>query len=482
MSKVQEALSEVLSNGYQIQPDAFELLKNIGQEYDIVQLVKSMISSKNLVRAVKLITKNDIEKFLGKSAMVDMSNIEEVDCEINVISDSHLNENMMEGIDGYKALFSSRFSKLMKIVKQRQDSSQIQKIARINPNNDKPTKIAGFIVDRKIKKGGTEVIIDDDTGRMTAYVIDVGVEKRITELLLDQLVIADIISNKQGRFVVKNIHPPDMPDKVVSASKKNAYVIFTSDLHIGSDKFLAKSFERFILWLSGQSGDLDIVKRVLCLIIGGDSIDGGGIHSDLEKNSTQWNVFAQYEILYNYLHLLPKRIKIIMIPGEHDVTRGALPQPPIPKHFAGNLYAEENIRILGNPSQFTVNGVNMISYHGNSLNDVTATVSGLSISKPAQAMKVLLRARHLAPYYGGTTQIAPEIEDRLVIDQVPDVFHAGHLHVVDFDTYRGSVILNSGTWQSQTAYQETMGIDPTPGIVPVLNLSNFEVAMKNFLV
>ena len=481
MPKVQEAISEILSSGYQIQPDAFELLKNIDREYDVVQLVKTVISGKNVVKAVKLITKDDIEEFLGKPVIVDMSSIEEVDCEISVISDSHLSKDLVEGVDGYKALFSSRFSKLMKIVKQRQDSSQIQKIAHVGSNNNKPVKIAGFLIDRKIKKGGTEVVIDDDTGKLTVYAADVGVEKRITELLLDQLVIADIISNKQGSFVVKNIHSPDMPDRVVNASKKNAYVIFTSDLHIGSDKFLARPFEKFIAWLSGQSGDLDIVKRVVCLVIGGDSIDGGSIHSDLRKDSMQQDVFTQYEILSNYLRLLPKHIKIIIIPGEHDVTRGALPQPPIPKYFAGNLYKVENIRVLGNPSQFIINGVNIISYHGSSLDDVTATVSGLSISKPAQAMKVLLRVRHLAPYYGGATQIAPEIEDRLVIDQVPDVFHAGHLHVVDLDSYRGSVILNSGTWQAQTVYQEMMGIDPTPGIVPVLNLSNLEVIVKNFL-
>ena len=481
MSKVHEALSEVLSNGYQIQPDAFELLQRIVQEHNVVQIVKAVISSKNVVKAVKLITKDDIEKILGKPITIDVSGIEEVNCEINVISDSRLEKNMVEGIDGYKALFSSRYSKLMKIVKRRQDSSKIQKIAHVSPNNNKQTKIAAFIIDRKIKKGSTEVVIDDDTGKLTAYAADAGVEKRIAELMLDQLVIADIISNKQGGFVVKSVYPPDIPDRVVNVSKKNAYVVFTSDLHIGSDKFLVEPFERFIAWLSGQSGDLDIVKRVVCLVIGGDSIDGGNIHSNLKKDSLQQDIFAQYEILFNYLHMLPKHIRIIVIPGEHDVTRRALPQPPIPKHFIGDLYDAGNVSILGNPSQFIINGVNIISYHGTSLDDVTATISGLPVSRPAQAMKVLLRARHLAPYYGGTTQIAPETEDRLVIDLVPDVFHAGHSHIVDFDSYRGSVILNSGTWQAQTVDQEMMGIDPTPGIVPMMNLSSLEVMMKNFM-
>ena len=481
MSRVEEALSEVLSSGYQIEPDAFELLKSVSQEHDAVQLVKTIISSKNVVvGTAKLVTKDDIEKLLGKPVTMEAFDVSEIDSRVSVLSDSRLNENIVEGVDGYSVLFNSRFSKLMKIVNQRKDSSQIQKISRVNSNN-KTIKIAGFVMDRKIKRDGIEVVIDDDTGKLTLYAADDGVGKRLSDLLLDQLVIADIVSNNQGRFLIKNVYSPDVPDKVVNISKRNAYVVFTSDLHIGSSKFLADSFERFLRWMSGQSGDLDVVRRIVCLVIAGDLIDGGHhTHSSSGEDSTQQGVFLQYESLYNYLSVLRKNIKIIMIPGEHDVTRRALPQPPIPERFIGKLHDMENVRILGNPSQFTVNGVNILSYHGNSLDDVVATVPGLSISKPAQAMRVLLRVRHLAPYYGGTTQVAPEVEDRLVIDQIPDVFHAGHLHVVDLDSYRGSVIINSGTWQGQTTYQETMGINPTPGILPIMNLSNFEVFMRNF--
>jgi len=479
MSRVEEALSEVLSSGYQIQPDAFEFLKNISREHDVVQLVRTVINCKNVVRTVKLVTKDDIEKILGKPVTMETFDVSEIDCKVNVLSDSRLNENIVEGVDGYRALFNSRFSKLMKIVNQRQDSSQIQKISHINSNN-KTIKIAGFIMNRKIKKEGTEVVIDDDTGKLTLYAADESIGKRLSEMLLDQLVIADIISNKRGRFLIKSVYSPDMPDRVVNISKKNAYVVFTSDLHIGSNKFLVNSFERFLRWMSGQSGDLDIVRRIVCLVIAGDLIDGGRTLSSFGEDSTQQNVFSQYETLYNYLNVLRKNIKIIIIPGEHDVTREALPQPPIPRRFIGKLHDMENVRVLGNPSQFTVNGVNIISFHGNSLDDVVAMVPGLSISRPAQAMRVLLRARHLAPYYGGTTQIAPEVEDKLVIDQVPDVLHAGHLHVVDLESYRGSVLINSGTWQGQTTHQETVGINPTPGILPIMNLSNLRVFTRDF--
>jgi DNA polymerase II small subunit len=95
-------------------------------------------------------------------------------------------------------------------------------------------------------------------------------------------------------------------------------------------------------------------------------------------------------------------------------------------------------------------------------------------------MKLLLKARHLAPIYGGRTPIAPEREDHLVIEEVPDIFHAGHVHVVDKDEYRGTLIINSGAWQSQTAFQANMGIEPTPGIVPLVDLSTLTTITKDF--
>ena len=42
-------------------------------------------------------------------------------------------------------------------------------------------------------------------------------------------------------------------------------------------------------------------------------------------------------------------------------------------------------------------------------------------------MKILLKSRHLSPIYGNRTPIAPESEDMMVIDDVPDIFHAGHV-------------------------------------------------------
>jgi DNA polymerase II small subunit len=136
--------------------------------------------------------------------------------------------------------------------------------------------------------------------------------------------------------------------------------------------------------------------------------------------------------------------------------------------------------MLGNPSLVELNGVKILMYHGQSLDDIIATTPGLSYSKPAEAMKILLKARHLSPIYGERTPIGPELEDMMVITEVPDILHSGHVHNIDVQNYRGTLIVNSGAWQTQTKYQQMMGIVPSPGIAIVVNLANLQPFQMNF--
>ena len=153
----------------------------------------------------------------------------------------------------------------------------------------------------------------------------------------------------------------------------------------------------------------------------------------------------------------------------------------IPKKYGSSLYDLPNVKMLGDPCFFKLNGVSVLVYHGRSLDDVLATTPGLSYEMPEEAMKVLLRARHLAPTFGLRTPIAPEVEDHLVIEEVPDIFHAGHVHTIGLDRYKSTLIINSGTWQAQTGYQANLGIYPRPGLVPIVNLATFYVTVREFL-
>ena len=120
-------------------------------------------------------------------------------------------------------------------------------------------------------------------------------------------------------------------------------------------------------------------------------------------------------------------------------------------------------------------------YHGVSLNDIIGVIPGMDNDHPEKSMKLLMQGRHLAPVYGGKTMLSPENRDHLVIERVPDIFHAGHIHVLGFCNYRGVLIINSGGWQQQTEYMEKLGLVPTPGKVPVINLQTMETVVLDFM-
>ena len=157
-----------------------------------------------------------------------------------------------------------------------------------------------------------------------------------------------------------------------------------------------------------------------------------------------------------------------------------LSQPAIPKIYNSDLWEMENVVMVGNPAVVSLNGVKVMMFHGQSIDDIVKTTPGLSYNKPTNVMKHLLRARHLSPIYGSQTPIAPELEDLLVIENIPDILHVGHVHRAELDMYKGILLVNSGSWQRQTPFQASVGMTPNPGIVIMVNLKTFQVFHQNY--
>jgi len=85
----------------------------------------------------------------------------------------------------------------------------------------------------------------------------------------------------------------------------------------------------------------------------------------------------------------------------------------------------------------------------------------------------LLRARHVAPTYGRNTPIAPEEEDNLVIGELPDIMHCGHVGIPDEDLYRGTLLISTGAWNRRSA-----GVFSNAGRAALVDLSTFETTWK----
>jgi DNA polymerase II small subunit len=334
---------------------------------------------------------------------------------------------------------------------------------------------------RRTKKNGVELAVDDYTGVLSVMAVSEEAKKQAAALALDQMVMLELENGKGAPgLTVKSVMNPDIPDHLPNRSKSEVYAVLISDLHVGSKYFMEKEFLRFLDWLS-LSDDDDIVRKIKFLCIGGDLIDGIGIFPNQDKELLMMDAGAQMSRAAQLLAKVPKHIKVLVIPGNHDPGRRALPQPAIPgKDPKDHLYGLENCTMLGNPAFVELNGVKLLMYHGQSLDDVIATTPGLSYQKPAEAMKVLLKARHLAPTYGERTPIAPEQEDMMVITEVPDILHSGHVHVTDVQSYRGTLVVNSGAWQRQTKFQQTMGITPSPGLAILVNLATLQPSIQDF--
>jgi DNA polymerase II small subunit len=476
------AVSRVLSQGYQIDPDAFLLLSELSEKGDVEPILKSIMEKKQSLRNERVILKSDFDGFVLRDEIQSRVGVDSHDLVADVVIVSNPTDDIrpVEAEDGFKRLFQDRYYHLLGIARQRPDSKNVTSIESGREMRDKEYKIAGLVSSRNSRKGGgVELVLDDPTGSVRLYCGDAVADSALA-LPFDSLVVADVALGKTVQLYARNLLLPDIPARKSVGSSRRVYAVMLSDLHIGSKLFLAEDFSRFLAWLNGKLGDLDIVERIRYVIVAGDIVDGIGVYPGQEFQLSERNLSRQYVVARGFLEQVPKHMKLLIVPGNHDPVRQALPQPAVSEDIARPLYELENAIHLGGPVNMKLDGVNFLIYHGRSLDDIIATVPELTYDRPAQAMEVLLKARHLAPTYGKRTALSPEVRDMLVIDPVPDVFHAGHVHTLDVGSYRGTLLVNSGTFQAQTPFQANMGLDPICSIVPILNLSTLEVIKRNF--
>lgn len=463
-------LDYALNKGFQIHPDALKILESVDVK-ELKHIIKEIVREKTRQKQF-LIGQDDLEIVLG---IKEDQNIEN---EHRVLFDPSSKIASAEGVSGYNALFSNRFSKLKRIVSNRPEAKMLKSIASViaaKSNDD--MFVCGLVSERNSERNVTRLLIDDASGSLETIVFDKDLQKTANQLLIDQFVMLKVRIGKNGGFITRDVIVPDIPDHFSSRSETEAYAMFLSDLHVGSKYFMKEEFDNLISWLSSPD---PIARKVRFVILGGDVVDGIGIYPNQDKELECPTVEEQLERLEEALSKIPKNVKVFIIPGNHDPGRRALPQPSFPEKYNQTLRKHENFFLVGNPSLVSLNGVKVLMYHGQSIDDIVKTTPGLSYDDPTKVMRQLLKSRHLSPIYGSQTPIAPEIEDMMVIDEIPDIFHVGHVHVVGFDMYRGVLLINSGTWQRQTPFQASVGVLPTPGLAVLVNLKTFKVYYQDF--
>ncbi|AFZ72797.1 DNA-directed DNA polymerase II small subunit [Natronobacterium gregoryi] len=380
--------------------------------------------------------------------------------------------------EDFVAVFRDRLDRLGSKLRGRVNHRPATAIQDMSGGNE--AAMVGLVNDvRSTASGHWLIELEDATGTFPWLVMkDREYVDLVDELLCDEaLAMAGTLSDDAGIGFVDSMYFPDVPRTYEpSTADRHVQAALISDVHVGSDEFMADAWNRFADWLHTEAA-----RHVEYLLIAGDMVEGVGVYPDQDEELEIVDIYEQYEAFNERLKQVPDDLEIVMIPGNHDAVRLAEPQPGFDEELRRIMSAHDP-RIVSNPSTVTIEGVSVLMYHGVSLDEVIAELpeAKASYDDPHKAMYQLLKKRHIAPQFGGHTRLAPEEEDYLVIDEVPDVFHTGHVHKLGFGKYHNVLAINSGCWQAQTDFQKSVNIDPDSGYAPIVDLDTLDVTVQKF--
>jgi DNA polymerase II small subunit len=514
--RLQKALEITIAAGYQIDREAFEFLSTISAAGDPAEIItkalqkiecleeKPMFIEKKLLESIlesetrKNKTRANLEPpvaleetIINEYPLANSPNrpfAKDVDSELSVIEDPTGKLSSNGTIEEFQLYFQDRFKRLEKLLRQRMDVKAATPISEaLKSQHRTKLKIIGMVTEKREAKQQLLITIEDLHASATVLVPTKApeeVQRKAQMLLADQVVCFAVNKTRGQLFLVEDIIFPEVGQKPIRRASEPIYAVLTSDIHIGSNKFNKEALKRFVQWLRGQYGTeemREIASHVKYCLVAGDLVDGVGVFPGQLKELNVHDVHSQYKYVSKILSRIPEHIEIVVSPGNHDAPRKALPQPAISEDYLPTLRGSGRIFSLGNPCTVGLHGVEVLMYHGRSLDDIIGSVPDTDHAHPERAMRLLMQGRHLAPIYGGKTTLSPESRDFCVVDKVPDIFHGGHIHVLGMCNYRGVLVVNSGGWQEQTDYMAKLGLMPTPGKVPVVNLQTMQPTVLDFL-
>ena len=325
---------------------------------------------------------------------------------------------------------------------------------------------------RHTKNGHLMFSIEDTSGEMNCLLMNRTGDERVMEhtqiieagLMPDDVIgVSGTFSQNGDMFYVDDLHFPMQNSHDKKFAEQGVSVAFLSDIHVGSKTFLEAQWHKMVQWFKTDP----LARTIKYLVLSGDCVDGVGIYPGQDKELAIKDLYGQYSRFAELLELLPEWVECIMLPGNHDAVRPAEPQPTLEPDIQQDF---NTTTFVGNPCDFSLDGVRLLSYHGKSIDDFVAGLRTVTYRDPVEAMRQMLRRRHLAPQWGGKTPLSPEPEDGLVIREVPDIFVTGHVHGHACLDFRGTTLVCSSTWQDQTSYQRMLGFQTKPCVLTIVNL------------
>ncbi|MFA5406076.1 MAG: DNA-directed DNA polymerase II small subunit [Candidatus Nanoarchaeia archaeon] len=403
--------------------------------------------------------------------------------------------NEPRNISNWLGYYSNRYDFLSSLISKRVEMKPVVSINRATKLIGRDEfGLIGFVDEiRETASGNFMLGLEDPTGLISLLVSKSSpVFSMIGELVKDEVIGVNVRKSGNWCFVESLIFP-DLPVREPKKCDDNSCAVFISDSHVGSNNFLPNPFQRFFDWINGEWGseaERLLSSRVKYLFFAGDLVDGVGVYPKQEDELLIKDIHKQYEAVADYLKQVPKSIKIIISPGNHDALRLALPQPPLNNEFTTALAKLPNTLFVSNPATVNIHagngfgGYDVMVYHGNSFDHFINNVPRLrklGYERPEAVMEFLLRKRHLSPTHGATL-IAPSLSaDSLLINNAPDIMVSGHIHHSGVGSYKGTTLLNASCFQGQSDFMKRIGIVPEPGKIPLMELGSRKVHVMDFM-
>lgn len=472
-----EDVVAVCANGQKfLAPEALEYILSNDKPVELINTVL-----KHVVEGKLFIDKQDvIDTIVGDKSEAPLKTIAPKNKHISDISiikntDVTGNSTSTGKVEDFAKYMKSRFVNLSRIIESHASFGSATTIENSKKRDLDNTKIIGIVYSCKVTKNGHKLIQIEDLSGMGSVMI-----LKNSPLINESIVNDEVIgfvgrwNSEKTLFMVKRIVRPDIPKSPKwEHTDTSSKLLCLSDIHIGSDTFLQKDWDKMMDWLK-HNQDQDVQY----IILPGDVVDGIGVYPDQDEELYIKDIYEQYDALGEYLKDIPDNIKMVLHPGNHDACRIAEPQPALASVFTKSF--DSNIILTSNPVFLNVEGRTVATYHGKGMDDWVAKVRELTYDKPNDIMKQMLIRRHFAPMYGERNALVPEEKDYLVMEKVPDLIVTGHIHKASLGMYNGVRMINASTFQDQTSYQKMHNFIPTPGRVPIVNLSDGDISLIDF--
>ncbi len=391
-------------------------------------------------------------------------------------------------VDDFVNYFNDRLSRLDAVLKTHIGKGPVVRIDSLGSQaKGTEVRVVGMVSSKKMTSKG-HILFELESVDGIAKVLALKTERepehacfdKANHLLLDEVVAVD--GKVSDPFLMaSDIVWPDVPAEPAKLAERDLSVAFISDVHVGSKYCMNDNLSKMLSWLNGEvesEKEREVVGKIKYLIVAGDVVDGIGVYPRQEKELVVKDIYAQYKLFFDLVEEIPDYIEVIVAPGNHDAVRRAEPQPRFPDEILKDFNAS-NVHFSGSPAWSVVEGLRLLIYHGTSLDSVIASLPGMSYQHPEKPMLELVRRRNLSPIYGDNP-IVPEEKDYMVLDEVPDIVHMGHVHKNGYARYKSVMLVNSGTWQARTEFQVQQGHVPSPCILPIYEMKTGKITQVDF--